>query len=101
MNKETRKVKLYVQAEKWINQQDFEINVSTYPRSSCEHYTVIDISEVTVDVPVPAIDEKQLTQEEVKQLQAVIQKEKADSFVRVTAIEEKIQSLLSLEHIHD
>ena len=101
MNKETRKVKLYVQAVKWNHSKEFSVDVSCYNRTSCEHYTVIDISEVTVDVPVPAIDEKQLTQEEVKQLQAVIQKEKADSFVRITAIEEKIQSLLSLEHIHD
>ena len=101
MNKETRKVRLYVQAIKWINSKEFKIEVGCYSKTSCEHYTIIDISEVTVDVPIPAVNEKQLTQAEVKQLQAIIQKEKADSFVRITAIEERIQSLLSLEHIHD
>ena len=96
-----KKVTLYIAAHKYsYGSKKFEIVVDTCDRSKWTHDTssiTIPLSEVEVEVPIPKITEKQLMLEEVKQLQAVIQKEKADSYVRVTAFEEKIQSLLCIE----
>ena len=99
MKNEKRKVKLYIQAEKWNHSNNFEIKVNTFKSQTSEHYVIVDLSEVEIDIEIPSVDDKQLTLEEVKQLKAMIVKEKAQSYARVTSIEEKIQSLLSLEHI--
>ena len=97
---EKRKVNLYIAAIKGSYDSEFKIEVSTYDRSSWTHNTdtvTVPLSTVEIEVPMPHVTEKQLMNEEVKQLQAQIQKEKADSHVRVVAIEEKIQSLLCIE----
>ena len=96
----TQKVKLYVMAvkDRWKN--EFRILVDTDDRTNWTHDTStihILLSEVEIEVPVPELNQKQLTLMEVDQLKEVIQKEKADSHVRITAIEEKIQSLLCIE----
>jgi hypothetical protein len=96
----TKEVKLYVQAVKWQSSTKWEIEIASVPFSSCDFRTVVQLSEVTVEVQIPDIDEKQLTLEEVKQLEQAITQEKNESYVRVKAIEEKIQSLLALDHIN-
>ena len=95
---ETKNIKLHVYAEKWNHSETFKVAVTTHLPESCEYRTIIELSVVHVDIKVPLIDEKQLITAQVEQLKKVIQKEKADSHVRVTAIEEKIQSLLCLEN---
>jgi hypothetical protein len=98
---EMKKVTLYIAATKYSHASSkFEVVVDTCDRSKWTHESaqiVVPLSEVEVEVPIPEVSEKQLLGEEVRQLQAKIQKEKADSHVRVTAIEEKIQSLLCIE----
>ena len=91
------KVKLYVQARKYTWDNEFEIVVHAFKYPPSADSTVVQLSEVEVDVPVPEINEKQLQLEEVKQLQQRITEEKNASHCRVTAIEEKIQSLLCIE----
>lgn len=95
----TKEVKLYVQAVKWMSQDEFKVEVSTYKRESCEYFVIVDLPEVTVDIEIPDVDAKQLDTEHIKQLEIQMQEEKDDSYVRVKAIEEKIQSLRVLEHI--
>lgn len=95
-----KKVKLWVTAHKYDHDKEFRISVDCFDRSSlssCTTGTSIAMSVVEVEVEIPTVNQKQFTLEEVKQLQARIQKEKADSHVRVIAIEEKIQSLLCIE----
>ena len=94
---ETKEVKLYVQAIKYSWQDDFEINISTMKRLTDAATVAIDLSEVTVEVPVPIIDQKQLRLAHVEQLKEIIKTERANSYARITAIEEKIQSLLCIE----
>jgi len=94
---ETKEVKLYVQAKKWIFESEFSIDVTTNKFITDNSGIVIDLSEITVDVQIPTVDHKQLQLEEVKQLQEIIKTERADSYARITAIEEKIQSLLCIE----
>jgi hypothetical protein len=97
MNMETKEVKLYVQAVKWSWEKDFKIGVGICQGKSDKDRCVVDLSEVTVDVQIPTVDHKQLTLAEVEQLHAIIKTERADSYARITAIEEKIQSLLCIE----
>ena len=98
MKNEIKKVKLYVQAVKWAWDDKFAVQVNSFRADSLDNRMVVELSEVEIEIEVPLINEKQLQMEEIKHLQSIIEKEKADSYVRVTAIEEKIQSLLSLEH---
>ena len=98
MKHEMKKVKLYVQAVKWDWDDEFKIQVNSFHPVSSDNCIFVDLSEVEIEIEVPLVNEKQLQMEEIKHLQSIIEKEKADSYVRVTAIEEKIQSLLSLEH---
>jgi len=93
-------VTLYITAEKWNSSREFEIHINTYDLHKINDGTsriTVPLSEVTVEIEVPDVSVKQLQAEEIKQLRAQIQKEMADSFVRVTAIEEKIQSLMAIE----
>ncbi len=93
-----KEVKLYVTAHKWLG--EYEVEVSTHDRHKYKSpgEVIIPLSEVTVEIDVPDVEKEQLMTEEIKQLQEQIQKERADSYVRITAIEEKIQSLMSIEH---
>ena len=92
------KVKLYIQAEKWSSDVAFKIKASTYKRQTDQWNVIVDLSEVEVEIEVPVFTEKQLILAEVEQIKVQMEKEKADFFIRVTAIEEKIQSLLCIEH---
>jgi hypothetical protein len=94
---ETKEVKLYVQANKYSWEDDFQIIVSTVKRLSDAATVVIQLSEVLIDVPVPTVNQKTLQLAEVEQLQEAIKTEHANSYARITAIEEKIQSLLCIE----
>ena len=94
---ETKEVKLYVMAAKHSFEINFHTVISTSKWATDEQTTVLLLSEVTVDVEIPDIDEKRLTLEEVKQLENKIKEEKDASYIRITAIEEKIQSLLCIE----
>jgi hypothetical protein len=96
---ETKEVKLYVQAVKWAWEKDFKIGVGTYRGESDKDRCVVDLSEVIVDVQIPTVDHNQLTLAEVEQLRETIKTERADSYARITAIEEKIQSRLCIEQV--
>ena len=93
----TKEVKLYVQAVKWSSSRVFKIEVSAHQQKTCDYMVVVDLSEVLVEVPMPSVDNKQLTLAEVEQLRGKIKTERANSYARITAIEEKIQSLLCIE----
>ena len=94
---ETKEVKLYVQAIKYSWQDDFEINITTMKRLTDAATVAIDLSEVTIEVPIPPTDQKKLRLEEVEQLSNLVRLEKANSYARITEIKEKIQSLLCIE----
>ena len=99
---ETKEVKLYVMAIKRTYDIEFEILVSTYDSkihemSNGAGSVVIPLSEVTIEVPIPDIDPKQLNAEHIKQLEIQMKEEKNASYIRIKAIEEKIQSLLCIE----
>ena len=93
----TKEVKLYVQAVKYYWQEEFVIDVRDYKTESSHEQVVVHLSEVTVEVQIPDVDVKHLQLEEVKQLRETIKTERANSYARITAIEEKIQSLLCIE----
>jgi hypothetical protein len=97
MNMETKEVKLYVQASKWAWEREYTVSYETFQKESTSDRFVKDLSVITVRVPIPNFDVKQLQLAEVEQLQETIQTERADSYARITAIEEKIQSLLCIE----
>lgn len=94
---ETKEVKLYVQAVKYSWKDNFEIDISTMKRSTDTATTAIQLSEVTVEIEIPNIYQNHLNLSHVEQLREAIKTEHADSYARITAIEEKIQSLLCIE----
>ena len=94
---ETKEVKLYVIANKYTWEDDFKILVLTSLPMPDAATVAIQLSEITVEVPVPTIDKKQFKLAHVEQLKEVIKTERANSYARITAIEEKIQSLLCIE----
>ena len=73
------------------------IIVSTVKRLSDAATVVIQLSEVLIDVPIPTVNQKTLQLAEVEQLSNLVRLEKANNHARITAIEEKIQSLLCIE----
>jgi hypothetical protein len=97
MNMETKEVKLYVQAVKYTWEDDFKILVLTSLPTPDAATVSVQLSEITVEVPIPTIDKKQFKLAHVEQLQKTIKLERANSYARITAIEEKIQSLLCIE----
>lgn len=101
MKTKTQNVTMYIYAEKWDYDAEFEIKVACFDLSTSGHKldgrVIIPLSQVTIEIEVPDVDEKQLQAEEIRQLQERIKQEKIDSHVRVTAIEEKIQSLMAIE----
>jgi len=97
MKTEKRKVTLYIHASKYVN-SDYEICVSTYKQKSCEYFTVIDIATVDVEINIPTINKNELIQANIEQLKNRIEKERADSFLRVQAVKDEIQKMLCLEN---
>lgn len=89
--------KLHIYASKWTGSDVYEIEVSSYLPKTEDYKIIVPLSEATVEIEVPVYSDKQLLEEEVKSLRAALIKEKADSHVRIIAIEEKIQSLLCIE----
>lgn len=98
MNTKTKEVTLFIQAIKWSWDRSFEIKVSTHQKKSDGDWTIVDLDTMVVNVEIPVLDEKVLVLAEVEQLQAVIKAEKADSYLRIVALEEKINSLMYLEN---
>ena len=101
MSTKKQEVTLYVTAAKWNCESKFDVRVDTYDLDKIndgKHQVTVPLSQVTVEIEIPDVSEKQIQAEEIKQLQAAIDKEKADSYVRVKAIEERIQSLMAIEH---
>ena len=92
------KVTIYIQARKWSWDREWTVEAKTHQAETCDDRTCVDLSEVEIDIPVPALDHKKLVMVEVEQLQEQIKKEMAESHVRITSIEEKIQSLLCIEN---
>jgi len=101
IEKQVKEVKLYTYAGKWNGSTDYEVEVGSYLPKSEDYRIIVPLSEVTVEIEIPAYDERQLLKAEVESLEALLLKEKADSHVRIVAIEEKIQSLLCIENQSD
>lgn len=99
MSNKKQEVELYICATKMEWEAEFSIEVNTYDRANLDtgSQVIIPLSQVTIEIEVPDVNEKQLQAEEIRRLQERIKKEKIDSHVRVTAIEEKIQSLMAIE----
>jgi len=95
MNKQ---VTLYIQAKKRSYGHEFEIEVDTMEFESDQYTTYVTLDTQTVNVEIPEFDEKVLVLAEVEQLKAAIKSKKAAHYLEVTAIEEKINSLMCLEN---
>lgn len=94
-----KKVTLYVHAMKgkWADKYTCHISLADVTGAGDADTHVELLSEVEIEIDVPDINEKQLKLLRIGSLEKKIKKEKADSHVRVIAIEEKIQSLMCIE----
>ena len=93
---ETKDVTIYVFARKW-NNCEWEMDCSTHILESCGYYTILQLYKVVKHISMPVLDIKTLTLAEIEHLRDEITKERAESQLRLNAIEEKIQSLLAIE----
>lgn len=93
-----QKIKIYTQAIKYCFENEFTIISSSTKFSTDKTQTVIDICEQEVEVEVPDNCEDNLVEFEVKELEKVRDKIKADAVVAINNVEDKIQSLLSIEN---
>ena len=84
-------------ANKYRWEDTYQVVISTALHKSDESAVVIPLSEVTVEVEIPKIYQNHLDLIQVEQLRETIKTERANSYARITAIEEKIQSLLCIE----
>jgi len=99
MKEETKEVTIYIFARKWNNCEwgKWEIDCSTHILKSCAYYTIVQLDKVVKHISMPVLDIKTLTLAEIEHLRDEITKERAESQLRLNAIEEKIQSLLAIE----
>ena len=93
----TKKVKLYIQAEKSNLSEGSAIVINACEFRSDKWSTYITLNTIELDIEVPELDEKALTLAEIEQIRDKIKAEKADSYLRVVQMEEKINSLMCLE----
>jgi len=94
----TMQKELFIQAEKYSWEDKFSIGINTYERKSDNSEIAITLDKVTVNVEVPELDEKMLTLAQIEQTQEQIKAEKAASYLRVTKMEDHINSLMCLEN---
>lgn len=91
-------VELFIQAEKRNHQDNFEIKVHRFNHKTDEYGVHITLDKVIVNVEIPEFDEKTLTLAHIEQIQGQIKAEKATHYLRVTNMEDQINSLMCLEN---
>ena len=98
-----KKVKLYVTAVKLGYENEFKIEVNSFDKSTFDNHggIAIPLSVVEVEVEIPTISGEQLQAEEVKQLQAAIQKEIATALGIKTGLITMISSSIGYSLPHD
>ena len=94
----TQKVKLYIQARKFSNERFFTISIDTHKFDSDNYVTRVLLNTVELDIEIPELDEKTLTLAQIEQLRDQIKAEKAEHYLRVVGLEDKINSLMCLEN---
>tara|TARA_R110000851_G_scaffold135594_3_gene271080 strand:+ start:1201 stop:1527 length:327 start_codon:yes stop_codon:yes gene_type:complete len=94
------KVNLFVRAVKRDHSNGFVINVNTFEVDGhlFDHETSIKLGSVEVEIDIPDIDLNGLNDLEIEQIKERIVKEKNESHLKIQAYEERIQSLLCIEH---
>jgi len=92
-----QRIVLYTQATKYDFQNVFTIQTQIFKSTTSDDRLVIDICEQEVEMSVPIIDEKELTQEHINQLQEQIEQEKQNSFMKLKYLEDKVKMLLCIE----
>jgi len=98
MKKQIREVKLYIQAKKHSWQEEFEIEVNAIELDTDSSTIYLTLDTKVVHVGVPQIDEKTLTLAHIEQIHDQIKCEKANHYLRVTRMEDTINSLMCLEN---
>ena len=93
-----KEITIYTQASKWSFQDKFEIEHSTFKGSTDERVIYIDLNEQVVEIDIPGGLEDLMVNAEILELEKMRDKIKADSIVKINQIEDKIQSLLSIEN---
>ena len=98
----TQQVELFIQATKYCWEEEFNIEVNTVEHktetNSARPTTYVTLDKKTVSVTTPEIDEKMLTLAYVEQIRQQIKAEKAASYLRVTQMEDQINSLMCIEN---
>lgn len=92
-----QKITVYTQAYKYAWQNDFTISNQFFKDKTDDNKIVIDLCEQEIEIDVPDLDVKALTQEHVNQLQEQIEQEKQNSFMKVKRLEDKVKMLLCIE----
>ena len=92
-----QKITVYTQAYKYDWQNDFTISNQFFKDKTDDNKIVIDLCEQEVEIDMPDLDVKALTQEHVNQLQEQIEQEKQNSFMKVKRLEDKVKMLLCIE----
>lgn len=94
----TMQVELFIQAEKNSWQDNFEIKVNRYNHETDNSTVYVTLDRVIVNVKIPELDEKMLTLAQIEQIQGQIKAEKAAHYLRVTNMEDQINSMMCLEN---
>jgi HSP20 family molecular chaperone IbpA len=94
----TMQVELFIQAEKNSWQDNFEIKVNRYNHETDNSTVYVTLDKVIVNIEVPEIDENTLTLAHIEQIQGQIKAEKAAHYLRVTSMEDQINSMMCLEN---
>lgn len=94
----TKQVELFIQARKYNWQESFEITINDHERESSQSAIFITLGKKIVNIELPTLDEKILTLAHVEQIRDQIAAEKAASYLRVTRMEDQINSLMYLEN---
>jgi len=93
-----KKIIIYIQAYKYDFQDGFTISNQFFKDTTSDNRIVIDLYEQEVEIDIPDLDVKALTQEHVNQLQEQIEQEKQNSFMKVKHLEDKVKMLLCIEN---
>lgn len=93
-----KEITIYTQASKWSFQDKFEIIHSTRKNSTNESCIYINLNEQVVEIDIPDGLEDLMVNTEISELEKMRDKIKADSIVKINRIDDKIQSLLSIEN---
>lgn len=93
-----KEITIYTQASKWSFQDDFEVKHSTVKCRTDEGSIYIDLNEQVIEIDIPDGLEDLMVSAEISELEKMRDKIKADSIVKINSIEDKIQSLLSIEN---